>query len=379
MKRLQMCMIGLAALLALPAQGVVPASLPDITIEVSPEAPGPSDVLSLTLSGTWPNSCAPQGLDVSIIDGDSIWISLLLPGWNAKGECPELACAQVLTAWEQTTNVESLSAGPYDIYVRAVACQESGKYELLGQLEIQSEQNGTIPEQFEPGQRVVLLQDDPPGGVGLKTGHAGTVICCDTEDCSGSILVSWDLWIQGKADLTPCVNGTAEYFPPGSVVWVDPTEVMIGRPLDVCGTILQGLEGCVHFETDDEKTYNVAGATGLYAELSDGIGIEFNDRVRIRGVLHNTPTAGGIIRICPQGDGDIYHPIVSACSQTESGCCDYEYQPGDRVVLLVDNPTGPNGHSATGLGAGTVGTVICCNSEYPQFPIYVSWDNWKQG
>jgi hypothetical protein len=55
-----------------------------------------------------------------------------------------------------------------------------------------------------------------------------------------------------------------------------------------------------------------------------------------------------------------------------SACCGFS--PGDRVVLLVNNPRG-----AVGLVAGMEGTVICCDSNDPSLPIFVSWDRWTNG
>lgn len=379
MKSQQLCVMGLVALLAMSAQAVVPDPLPDITIQVSPEDPGPSDALSLTLAGTWPDSCVPQGLDISVIEGDSIWISLLLPGWDTKGECKAQVCLEVLTEWEQTSVLQALPTGDYDVFVRGVACQEYGTYELLTVLSIGTGQGHLVANLFKPGERVVLLQDDPPGGLGLKTGHGGTVICCDAPDCLGNILVSWDLWTQGKADPSLCINDVTTYYPPNSVIWVDPTEVLVGSVFDQCGTIRRGLEGCVHFEADDGKTYNLVATGDLSVALGTDDEAGFDDRVRVQGVLNTTVPAPDVIRICPQWDGDIYHPIVSSCPVVELYCCDEEYQPGDRVVLLVDNPTGPDGRAAANLYAEMEGTVICCNAEDPQFPIYVSWDNWTYG
>ncbi len=42
--------------------------------------------------------------------------------------------------------------------------------------------------------------------------------------------------------------------------------------------------------------------------------------------------------------------------------------------LLVDNPDG-----VPELLAGHCGTVVCCNSDNPALPMFVSWDNWGQG
>jgi hypothetical protein len=205
------------------------------------------------------------------------------------------------------------------------------------------------------------------------------VICCDAEDCSGDILVSWDLWTGSKTDLGSCVNTTPAYYPLDSAVWMDPSLVLVGRQFNQCGTIRAGLEGCVHFEANDGSTYNLASDGGLYLALNTSGGIEFDSRVRVRWLLNTTIPGTDIIRICPQSNGDIYHPIISACADAEPGCCHAEYQPGDRVVLLVDNPSGPNGRMAANLYAGMKGTVICCTAEALQFPIYVSWDNWTFG
>jgi hypothetical protein len=56
------------------------------------------------------------------------------------------------------------------------------------------------------------------------------------------------------------------------------------------------------------------------------------------------------------------------------GCCDPPLSPGDRVILLANNPFG-----ALDLIQGATGTVICCDSDDPQRPIFVSWDDWTEG
>ena len=57
---------------------------------------------------------------------------------------------------------------------------------------------------------------------------------------------------------------------------------------------------------------------------------------------------------------------------TNQGCCGL--QPGDRVVLLTDSPRG-----AQELVTGMKGTVICCDDDDPDLPVFVSWDDWTRG
>ncbi|MBN2590500.1 MAG: hypothetical protein JXA96_11620 [Sedimentisphaerales bacterium] len=66
---------------------------------------------------------------------------------------------------------------------------------------------------------------------------------------------------------------------------------------------------------------------------------------------------------------------VESCS--EDNCCGFS--PGDRVVLLVDNPLDGMGNPAVDLYAGTLGTVVCCDHDDPFLPLFVSWDNWTNG
>ncbi|UCD00281.1 MAG: hypothetical protein JSW66_10440 [Phycisphaerales bacterium] len=56
----------------------------------------------------------------------------------------------------------------------------------------------------------------------------------------------------------------------------------------------------------------------------------------------------------------------------DQSCCGL--QPGDRVVLLTDNP-----RDAVGLVAGMKGTVVCCDEDDPNLPLFVSWDSWTNG
>ncbi len=379
MKRQGMCAVVFVVLLAASVQAAIPSVLPEISLQVSPENPDSSDTLSLTLSGTWPDSCVPEEFEVLVVSGDSIWIDLFLPGWNAKGDCPQLMCLQVLTPWELAQDLEPLSPGQYDVFLRAIACEETGSYQQIAGFRVESGATHFTSGRFARGERLVLLQDDPPGGIGLKAGRAGTVVCCDPNDCSGGILVSWDLWADGKIELLSCKDAVAAIYPFNSAIWIDPSQVLVGRQFSQCGTIRKGLEGCVYFESDDGDTYNVMAPAELYVALDDAGAIQFDDHVRLRGLLNTTPPGPGEISLCPQRNGDIFHPVISLCPTATTACCDGAYQSGDRVQLLVDDPVGPGGQAAAGPLAGSVGTVVCCNGDDPLFPILVSWDKWAGG
>ncbi len=313
MRRKVMVFTVVALLGALSAQGSVPATLPEIAVEFAPEAPSSADELTLTLSGQWPNACTPVALHVQVVPSDSLWIDLLLPGWDAKGECEPPVCLQVLTPWQRSGPVQALAPGSYDVFARAVSCDETGDYEQIATLTVVPGVGGPLGGPIAPGERIVLLEDDPPGAPGLKAGHAGTVICCDTKDCSGHILVSWDFWTDGKLDSLQCANATETLYPTGSATWIDPDEVRLGRHFNQCGTLQKGLEGCIQFEADDGNVYNVVGGSGLYATLDGSGAVQFGDRVRVRGLLNTTPPRPDELRLCLQLDGDILHPTITLC------------------------------------------------------------------
>jgi len=153
---------------------------------------------------------------------------------------------------------------------------------------------------------------------------------------------------------------------------------MIGRPFDQCGIVRKGLEGCIEFAADDGFDYTIISGGDLFIELDTRGGIEFGQRLRLRGLLDTNIPRSDVFRICRVLDGDVYHPILSFCDGTKIGCCDGRLIPGDRVTLRVDNPKGPLG-IAQRLRAGTRGTVICCEGPYGTDFVFVSWDDWTDG
>ncbi len=229
----------------------------------------------------------------------------------------------------------------------------------------------SYPSGFAPGTRVVLLADEPSVGEGLLKGMAGTILCCDATDCSGSILVSWDLWTGGSDDESPCATKLGGSYPSGSTTWVDPAKVLLGQPFDREGVLRELEDDCLYLVTEEGESYYLV------------IGPEFTEywwmirsgnRMRVRGLLNRSePDAK---RACSQMDGDIYCPMMTDVTWSDSPCadrwvCGFDY--GDAVVLVgEDNPNG-----AVDLPRGTSGRIICSNNR--RDAILVSWNLWTNG
>jgi hypothetical protein len=183
---------------------------------------------------------------------------------------------------------------------------------------------------FQTGEQVVLLDNDPPAGIGLKAGRLGTVLRCAGD--SGNVLVSWDLWTDEKANSSPNFDGLNALYPAFSAMWVNPDQVRIGHHFKQCGTIRQGLEGRLNFEADDGKTYNVVSPDTLYTSLIAGAGgFRFGDRVQVQGLLNTAPEVPGVTRTYPQSAGDLFHPVLLPCPSRRS-------LPDPLTIDLVGNP-----------------------------------------
>ncbi len=378
MKRKGFLSACLVTILAAALPGAIPNPLPPIEFRTTPPDPTPIGGQRFTLSGTWPDSCPPNDVRIGLIDTLTIGIDLLLPNVDAV-DCNTAKCEPTPSAWQIDAQAGPFHSGRYSVYVRAVGCKEVGPYQFLSQLQIgPGTGGGSTPTGLMPGQRVVLLQDNPPGGMGLTAGRAGVVICCDAADCSGQVLVSWDFFTGGKADPNRCAGDQPPVFAPNSALWLDPRVTLLGQAFDQCGTLAQGLQGCILLQTDGGQAYNLFDGSWLSQSVGTTGQFNFGDHVRVQGLLSTTRRLG-VFYICPGQDGDIYSPVLTFCTPVSGGCCNAQYQPGDRVVLLVDKPVGIGGQSAAGLASGTLGTVVCCNGSDPGFPVLVSWDGYQGG
>lgn len=388
MKSRILCAVCIAVGLAMSAQAGDVPSLPSVDISVEPMTPTTADNIAIVVSGLWPDTCVPEQIHLATFAGDSIRLDVLLPGWDDPAACSSLSCDSEPTPFEVEGTIGKLAAGRYDIYARVISCEGRGRYEYVSSIEVAEGKpsdtacDGCQASRFTVGGRVVLLTDDPPGGLGLKAGHVGTVICRDCTSGCGRLLVSWDLWTEGNKNVDGCITDTPFGFPSTSGLWVDLQHVLVGRPFDRTGTIQKGLEGCLTFVTDRGAQYNVVAAGNIHQILEEIAGMSPHGRIRLQGLLNDTQPRSDTIQICPQWNGNIYHPIVSACRDLPStgpGACNLNLMPGDRVQLLVDQPLGGDSRPAVGLYAGTMGTVICTDSTDDVMPLYVSWDDWTGG
>ncbi len=82
--------------------------LPD-NAEIVPQNPISGDIVAITLSGTWPDSCVPNSSDVSVARDGEIH-------FNVFSDLSDI-CTQEVTPWELTESVGPLPPGTYRVYV----------------------------------------------------------------------------------------------------------------------------------------------------------------------------------------------------------------------------------------------------------------------
>jgi hypothetical protein len=233
---------------------------------------------------------------------------------------------------------------------------------------------------FKYGDRVVLIgESNPNGTVDLPRGASGTIICCNSRE-EDSVLVSWHLWANGGPDdaYLACNERLTGLFPPASTWWVPVTDLAKWVKTD-CGTLRE-----IRLRSGGESSDLLS--MGLFVENFDLYFLPDlalitplpQDSFRASGLLapYALLPVGMIVPSSPGLEqprvGTILHSILLPCHP--GGCCEPPYVPGDRVKLLVDEPGG-----AEGLLIDATGTVVCCNFNDPNTPIFVSWDFWAGG
>ncbi|MGE5294379.1 MAG: hypothetical protein ACM3VT_06085 [Solirubrobacterales bacterium] len=364
----------------LAAQVTIPNPLPAFQFTYSPTNPTTADQVNLQISGLWPDNCPPDSGEATV-DGNDIVIALLLPGATGGTE-PN--CTSVRSAYSVNVTVGPLAAGTYSVGVRVVSASETTASQGVGSFTVGIPAGGggepNVPVAIGPGTCVVILQDC--ASMSLKAGQAGVVVCCDTADCSGRFLISWFLNTAGVGTSADCNETNPRIIPPASATWVDPSRVGLGVCFDECGVLQQNEERCYTLTTDAGLTYVLVAGSWLPDFLGEGAQFQLGDRVRVQGLI-NIRRPEGAFFSCTAQSGDIYNPVITPCTPAGggagTGCCTVEYTPGDRVRLLVDNPMDMTGRTPTGLLAGTMGTVVCCNAGQETSSVFVSFDNFTDG
>jgi len=79
-------------------------------VSASPQNPGTSDRITLTISDTWSSDCVPKGVSSTEIRGQAIYVTLNQPLY--------LLCNRKATFWQTSCSVGPLAAGCYDVYVQ---------------------------------------------------------------------------------------------------------------------------------------------------------------------------------------------------------------------------------------------------------------------
>jgi hypothetical protein len=78
-------------------------------VAVSPQNPGTSDLITLTISDTWSTDCVPHGIVSTQIQGNSIYV--------AVGFVYYFTCNPGPKFWQEQCSIAPLAAGCYDVYV----------------------------------------------------------------------------------------------------------------------------------------------------------------------------------------------------------------------------------------------------------------------
>ncbi len=311
MKRMEMVLAGLVMFLVSPlaAQVTIPDPLPAFEFTYSPTNPTIQDEVSLQVSCLWPNDCPPDSMDVSV-DGTAVVISLLLPG-AIDGNEPN--CSPVRSAYGINVSVGPLAVGSYSVAVRVVSFTDATDTTNVGSFTVGIPAGGGpgVPAGVGPGACVVILQDW--ADLSLRAGQAGMVVCCDSEDCSGRLLVSWFLNTAGVGTSDDCDDTTPRAMPPASATWVDPSRVALGISFDECGVLGLNDEGCYTLDTDEGLTYLLVAESWLPDFLGEDADFDVGDRVRVQGLINiRRPTDAFFA--CTERDGDIFNPVITPCA-----------------------------------------------------------------
>ena len=191
-------LISFAVLLAIGGQAKgdeYPSWLNDVV--VLPDNPTWSDMVTVTLSGTWPDGCIPNGSDISVAS-NSIYFDVIYD-YSPSDNCP-----QWVSDWERTESVGPLSPGTYSVYVRLVGYpSEPETYALVTEFNVCSAPPDEAYNRPEP------LMDYVPQEIGVFDGDYSSLIENDCRSCHSDSLVQRHHYSNVALNTqlcTPCHN-----------------------------------------------------------------------------------------------------------------------------------------------------------------------------
>jgi len=146
------------------AQAIGDGFWPPSDVQIEPQKPTSADVVAITLSGTWPDSCVPDVSYISV-EGNDIYFGVI----RSFSE----SCSQELTPWQLTESVGPLSPGTYNLYIAL----DRGPWTLMTEFYV-AEANVYV---FVPEQSTIVKSGGFPG-------------VHETYDIEGwfELVVNWD-------------------------------------------------------------------------------------------------------------------------------------------------------------------------------------------
>lgn len=231
------------------------------------------------------------------------------------------------------------------------------------------------------GDRVVALVNNPENAPSIAAGDLGTVVCGYGQP-GLPLLVAWDNWALGHEGNGFCECPGGATAPADSAWWVQCSHVEAYTPPVDCACPNQWVVGDrVRLTIDNPGGGTLmAGATGT---VVCGTGVPSETNLLVEWDDWAGGHDGNGFCNCPEGAASL--PGTGwyvACEAVEPlpatdpiGCqCDGFFYAGDRVVASVDDPS-----SASGIPAGTKGTVRCGIAGGLTPVLLIEWDGWSAG
>lgn len=323
---------------------------PALTINPQGATIETGEPLTLTLAGSWPDACVPTSESISYrYEGNAVYVEIAAPLY--------ITCPTQETAWQHPITLRPPAPGSYDVYVELVDSFHGN----------------------QPPTKVTTF-------LVMAVDHGETGQHFDL--CRDQIVVVSNMLNNGRCESFSEPWRTS--LPP-QPTWAPVDAVVTKIEYRV---VLESSIRCSDFEIslgsdgDNNSAHvilydNLGGMTdgGYDDDPEDDRDIDLDWR---QTNAFNGQSVHQEWSVCFENTATDYRLIDTASVVTklclrvywevpdQTMCCGVK--PGDRVTLLTDNP-----RDAFGLTAGANGTVICCDGEDPDLPIFVSWDNWEFG